>query len=292
MTHDKKEALKKKDRNDMRMLAACLGIAITGISWMLFGPIGLFIGGTCGMIAALKFIKSANDAIDEEGQTGYNASQKNQTGSFKLSLLVLTAMVMRADGRITRGELDEFKHFWKSRFGEQQTLEALQLLKQMVAQDSDYLPICRQIGQHMSYSARLELLHFLLRVAAADYLAGSEVNLIASMAAAMGISRADYLSVLQAFLHHTRNEEGGQQSEHRNRTDEQRTANLQWAYQLLQIDASASDEEVKKAYRRMAMKYHPDKVASLGESVRRSATEKFKEVGEAYDQIKRARGMN
>ena len=304
MTQQSKEELQKKDRRDFRALAAFMGVTIAGISWILFGPIGLFIGGSCGIAAALKFIKSADKALEEEAagaQQGTSQSDRNQSNGFQFSLLILTSMVMRADGHITRGELDEFKQFWKSSFGESQTLQALQLLKQMVQRDSDYIPICRQISQHLSYSARLELLHFLLRIAAADYIAGSEVNLIGSMAGYLGISRADYLSILQAYMHRNNASGSGyngkysdssQGSGYRSQSASSSGNNLQWAYQLLQIDETATNEEVKKAYRRMAMKYHPDKVASLGEGVRQSATEKFKEVGKAYESIKQSRGIN
>ena len=286
--------LEKKDRKDIKALAACLGVAIAGISWMLWGPIGLFLGATCGMAAALRFIKSADEAISKEKKAGGQSTRRRATNSFQLSLLVLASAVMRADGHITRGELDEFKNFWKTNFGEQQTLEALQLLKEMVQHDSDYPTICRQIAGHMTYSARLELLHFLLRIAAADNIVNSEVNIIASMATYLGIGRSDYLSLLQVYLHRNHTDGTGSQSrqEYRSNSGYAASSQLGWAYQLLQIDESASDEEIKKAYRRMAMKYHPDKVASLGESVRQSATEKFKKVGEAYEQIKRARGMN
>ena len=63
------------------------------------------------------------------------------------------------------------------------------------------------------------------------------------------------------------------------------------AYKILEIDRSASDDEVKSAYRRMANKYHPDKVAYLGEDIRKAAGEKFRKVKDAYDAIKKDRGM-
>ena len=60
---------------------------------------------------------------------------------------------------------------------------------------------------------------------------------------------------------------------------------------MLGLDNSATDDEVKKAYRRMAMKYHPDKVESMGEEVKKNAEAQFREINEAYEQIKTARGM-
>ena len=64
------------------------------------------------------------------------------------------------------------------------------------------------------------------------------------------------------------------------------------AYKILEISPDASDEEVKKAYRELAKKYHPDKVAHLGEEVKRAAEEKFTRLNAAYEAIKEERGMN
>ena len=62
-------------------------------------------------------------------------------------------------------------------------------------------------------------------------------------------------------------------------------------YKILEIDRSATDEEVRKAYRRLAVKFHPDKVENLGADVKKAAEEKFKSIQAAYEQIKKERGM-
>jgi DnaJ like chaperone protein len=95
-----------------------------------------------------------------------------------------------------------------------------------------------------------------------------EVELIEKMARAMGISSDDFRSVKNMFIPETDS-----------------------SYRILEIDPSSPDKEVKKAYRKMAMKYHPDKVGHLGDSIRKGADEKFKKVNEAYERIKRERNM-
>jgi DnaJ like chaperone protein len=66
---------------------------------------------------------------------------------------------------------------------------------------------------------------------------------------------------------------------------------LDEAYKVLEIDSSATDDEVKAAYRKMALKHHPDRVATLGEDVREAAEEKFQKINSAKEKIFSARGM-
>ena len=63
------------------------------------------------------------------------------------------------------------------------------------------------------------------------------------------------------------------------------------AYLILEIEKSASNDELKKAYRKMVKKYHPDKLQHLGEEHVKGAEEKFKQVQKAYEQIQKERGL-
>ena len=60
---------------------------------------------------------------------------------------------------------------------------------------------------------------------------------------------------------------------------------------MLEVDPSATDDEVRAAFRKLALKHHPDRVATLGEDVRRAAEEKFQQINNAKERVYKARGM-
>ena len=188
-----------------------------------------------------------------------------------MSLIVLIACVMKADGLVKKSEVNHIKPFLLKNYGEEGARDALQLLKELLQKDINPVGVSRQIAQHVNYSTRLEILHLLLDVAMADgEMADSEVQVVETIVEHMGIQPMDYRSLLSMY---------------------RRDADPNWAYTALEITPQATDEEVKRAYRRMAMKYHPDKVSNAGEEVQRSATEKFRIINQAYETIKKARGI-
>ncbi len=190
-------------------------------------------------------------------------------GDFGMSLLVLVAAVMKADGKVVKSELDYVKQFFVRQFGAESAKEALQMLKDILRQDIPVRDICIQIGRNMDYSSRLQLIHLLFNISLADtVIHPKEIELLEKISGAMGIASGDFLSIKNMFIPETDS-----------------------SYKILEIDPASTNEEVKKAYRRMAMRYHPDKVSHLGEEFRKTADEKFKKVNEAYEKIKKERHM-
>ena len=187
-----------------------------------------------------------------------------------MSLVVLTAALMKADGKVTQRELDHVRRFFMQQFGAQQAGELLILLRDALKQEIPVHEVCAQVRHNMPHPVRLQLLHYLIGLAHADgEVHRSEIGLLRTVAHELGISEKDLGSLSAMF----------------------RTADPGAAYAVLEIERTATDEEVKKAYRRMAMKYHPDKVAQLGEEVQKAANEKFKKVQEAYETLQRERGI-
>ena len=243
--------------------------------WIL-GGLGFAVGGPIGALIGV-FIASLFDSSHTieagEYQQGIPHPDRTRTtqGDIRVSIIVLLACVIKADGRVLKAEINSIKPFLLRNFGEEGAKQALQLLKQLLEQDINPVAVSQQIRQHVNYSVRLELVHMLLEVAKADGdVADSECQVIETIAVNMGIADADYQSLLSLYRKHT---------------------DTNWAYTALEIEPTATDDEVKKAYRRMAMKYHPDKVANAGEAVRQQATEKFRAINEAYEHIKSLRGM-
>jgi DnaJ like chaperone protein len=188
-----------------------------------------------------------------------------------VSIIVLIACVIKADGRVLKSEINFIKPFLLRTFGQEGAQQALLLLKELIQKPINDVQVAMQIQQNVNYSTRLELVNLLLQVAHADgEIDQQEATVIQRIASHMGISQADYLSLVALY---------------------QRQKDTNWAYTALEILPQASDEEVKKAYRRMAMKYHPDKVANAGEEIRQQATEKFRGINEAYEHIKQQRGL-
>jgi len=234
------------------------------LGWSVAGPLGALLG--FGLGAMMDGVISSSRSVEQSGADDLRTGQRN---SFLLSLMVLSAAVMKADGRVMRSELEYVKQFIRRNFGEYALPEAMRILRDLLKKDVPVDEICAQIVLNMPSSQRLQLLHYLCGLAASDSAASSpEVEMLRRIAHGLRIPESDMNSVFAMF-----------------------GAGVDDAYKVLGLDRNASDEEVKKAYRSMAMKHHPDKVANLGEDVRKAAEEKFKSIQNAYERIKRERGI-
>ena len=259
------------------------------LGWVMVGPIGGLIGFLLGSAAesGLGMAQRMSDgqqpgAGSYRQQGGYRQgsyqqrpgggyySATEQRNSFLVSLLVLSSAVVKADGRVHQRELDVVRDFIRQNFGEQAVDEAMRMLDGLNRQQINIYSVGGQIATYMNYSQRLQLFHYLTNIATADgEFSKSEKEVLEAVAAAIRLNAADASSVIAMYYKDSDS-----------------------AYAVLEISPSATDEEVKSAYRRMAMKNHPDKVATLGPDVQKAAEEKFRKVQEAYETIKKQRGMN
>lgn len=248
------------------------------------GPLGALAGFALGWL-----FDQGLDSVNKDGTAysnntgdtyGRQRTQEGQRNSFLFSLLVLASYIIKADGRVMHSEMEMVRRFLRNNFGEAAVHDGERVLlnlfeqqKRMGAQNfrNTIYDACRQIAANMEYSQRLQLLSFLAMIAQADgNVSREEVEALREVAAHMGLSASDVESMLNL-------RDGG--------------SSLEAAYTVLGITAKATDEEVKTAYRKMALKHHPDRVASLGEDVRRAAEKKFQEINNAKEQIYKARGL-
>jgi len=236
----------------------------SGLGWALGGPLGGVLGFALGSV-----FDAASVTVDSTDDVVYKTRGTSQVADFTASLLVLSAAVMKSDGKILKSELDFVKNFLAQQFGEYQAQQQLLMLKEILKQDIPLAEVCAQIKQYMPHSQRLQIVHYLFGISKADgNVQESELKVIHTIANYLGINSADFSS-LQAMYFRDVNSD----------------------YKILEIESSVSEEEVKKAYRKMAVKFHPDKVATLGEEIQKAANEKFQKVQQAYENIKKQRGF-
>jgi DnaJ like chaperone protein len=244
------------------------------VGWSFGGPIGAIIGFVLGSVV---------DGLGDSGgsfeyNTGrtqrqnrpFSRQQRTQSGDFEISLLVLAAVVIKADGKVDQRELNYVRKQFTHMYGTERASRAFKLFNGIIKKkDISTRQVCMQIRQNMEHASRLQLIHFLFGIAKADnHVSETEVNMIHKIAGYLYINDRDFESIKAMFYSSSNN-----------------------AYKILEIDRSASDAEVKKAHRRLVKKHHPDKLQHLGKEHMKGAEEKFRQIQKAYEDIQQERGM-
>ncbi|MBO4751276.1 MAG: TerB family tellurite resistance protein [Bacteroidales bacterium] len=290
---------------------------LAGLGWAVGGPIGGIIGYFIGYSISSSF-KKDDDAprIDTSSDETYNRTS-NHRGPYRntgtsadvhAALLVLIAAVMKADGEVKRSELDYVKRFLSKNYDSMKAREMLLMLRDIVKRNIPVHDVCQQIKVNTDYTTRYHMVDFLCGLAGAD---GDfdikEHSIIRTIVVGLGINAADFASIYARHSTASRRSYSsgsysggsysggsysgsGQKRSAGGRQTESNTIGND-PYKILGIDSSATDMEVKKAYRRLAMKYHPDRVETMGDAIKRNAEEQFKKINEAYETICRARGI-
>lgn len=189
---------------------------------------------------------------------------------FELRLLALASMVIKADGKTTQSELDYVRAQFVQFFGIDRANEIFRIYN---AEFKKSGVTAMEIGQFLvtrtRYEARLQMLDFLFRIAKADgKVSPVEVEKLSEIAGYMRISAADFNSIKAMFV-----------------------AQTDSAYTILEVSKTSTDAEIKKAYRDLVKKHHPDRVRNLGPAAEKAAKEKFQRIQQAYEAIKNERGF-
>jgi DnaJ like chaperone protein len=250
------------------------------LGWSFGGPIGAIIGLAIGSLIdgatdGGGFLLGEGNPTQQRRTRQTSSRSRTQTrkrpqtrsGDFEVSLLILASVVIKADGKQEQSELDFVRKQFVSMYGKERANQAFKLFKNVSKQQIPVRKVCLQIREMMDHASRLQLLHFLFGIAKADgMVTDDEVSQIYMISGYLGISSRDYGSIKAMFYNSSDN-----------------------AYKILEITKEATDDEVKKAYRKMAKKYHPDKVIHLGEEHQKGAEEKFRQVQNAYEQLQKER---
>lgn len=206
------------------------------------------------------------------GAQGIFGTRKTEVtpGDFELNLLSLATLVIKADGSVSQRELDYVRSYFVQAYGKERANATFRTFNEVIKnREISAQRICSYLNQRTRYEVRLQIIHFLFSIGNADgSVSEAEVNVISQMAGYLQVNRRDFESIKAMFFKSADN-----------------------AYKILEIEKSATDAEVKKAYRAMAKKYHPDKLTHMDEAYRKGAQEKFTKVQEAYEKIQKERGF-
>jgi DnaJ like chaperone protein len=225
------------------------------IGWALGGPIGGIVGSLLGgSISAAR------------GGAAAPGTARSDGSSAAIALAVLMAAVSKADTRATKGEVSYVKEFFVRTFGRENAADLMQVYRRALEKDLDIGAICHQIRGALDPASRVQLLHVLFGLATTDGVDAREMEVVRSVGDLLGISPAEIRSVEAMF-----------------RSEEED------AYAVLGAERGDSMDVIKKKYRDLAKKYHPDRVSHLGEEFRELANEKFRAIQKAYETIEKSR---
>ena len=241
--------------------------------------------------------------------------QEETKMNYKDTILHLLAEVMKADEKQIKCELDRVKATIRRYYlTEEEQKNALKQFQSILNdKKKSYLyKICRIVNLQFDYAAKSELIMELMAVAYADdHFDTTEETIIQEIVKNLKITSQEYKSIYILFMNkykqgeykyenyneynknwenENKNKNSGNSKSNSNRS-KSGSISVSEAYDILGVETNASDAEVKKAYRVLAMMYHPDKVSSLGDEAIRQATESMKQINLAWDVVKEARGM-
>ena len=221
------------------------------------GLLGLMFGGPLGAIAGVYI----GHQIDSSKP---NRDALNEKAVFQINLISILAYVAKVDGNVDKREVDTiFAFFRQAGFGPAQMQIIERTVNFALTQNIDLAATCRNFRKVSNYESSLMLLRVVYLVVMADQkVHKNEKTAIEQIAHYLGITDADMEMLRAEFL----------------KTDDK-------YYKLLGLESGASIAEVKKAYRKLALQYHPDRVAHLGREYAEIAEEKFKKINEAYGEV-------
>jgi DnaJ like chaperone protein len=224
--------------------------------------IGFFLGSLLDSMGGKKTSGSYGRVFQQQRR------DRVSPADFELNLLSLASLVIKADGAVSQVELDYVRQYFVQAYGKERANATFRVFNEVIkTREISAQRIGGLLRQRMRYESRLQVIHFLFSIANADgVVSEAELRIINSISVNIGIQNADFESIKAMFF-----------------------KNPDRAYKILEIERTATTSEIKAAYRRMAKKYHPDKLQHMDEAYRKGAEDKFRKVQEAYEQLQKER---
>lgn len=209
--------------------------------------------------------------LKNKGIHSYIDTQTNDHNKFIELFTRISAHLMKVDGRVDPVEVQTFKNFFITHFNFQGSslLWVEDLLKKELSQQHNLDELIDEINDNFNYDTKIVLLELLHQIAYSDFDYSSvEESLVKKISDALGIRSQDYQYIYNRY------QKGASVSD-KNKY-----------YTILGVKKGASQDEIKKAYRSLIKKYHPDVVAHLGDEFKKVNEKKARELTEAYDALK------
>lgn len=273
------------------------------IGWFILGPLGALIGAGVGYYLENEGEneESLNEKLRRAAGAGPNGSsgggrakssrfaeepqprnsRQNEANrnSFLMAMLTLSSFIIKADGRIMHSEMEVVRQWLRATFGESAVAQGEEILRKLFEESTrkgiqqyrrDIRETCHLVSQHVDPSGRLQMLDFMVQIARADgNVDRTEIDALKDLARWMDM-RTDEIDRLLSM----------------------EKDDLESAYKVMGVGPDVTDDELKRIYRKLALEHHPDRVAALGEDVRRAAEKKFQEINNAKERIWKARGLS
>lgn len=226
-----------------------------GIGWIAAGPLGGLLGFAAGKTLEPDTHQYQNTA---------------NTSAFETNLIVLAAAIIMADGDAGNEELDFAREFFKTHFNPEHIDEKMAILNHCLRKTYDMRKACDDLRNSSQPSTRYQVVTFLYELALSDgTLSQPESTLLFIIAGWLNVNDVDFRKIKASFENYEQ----------------------QNLYALLGVSPNASFEDIKAAYRRAVLEYHPDRNAGLNATEQKAKAERFLRVQEAYNKIRSDRGF-
>jgi DnaJ like chaperone protein len=260
------------------LLILLLIIFVTGGAPALINFLGaLLFSGLAGIIIFVAIFLGFSYWVQKK-VANYEASQSESHNRFVWLLVNILIHISKIDGQVTKEEISTIHRFFQSNLGYTQTkmIWVKDLIKEALSSPATLESLLEEFRSSFAYEPRLILLELIYQILYTKRdVPEEELQVARNIATYLEISVYDQRTIEAKYKYRRQQYQA----------TEKESADQYFA--VLGLEPGASPEETKKAYRKLSMKYHPDKVRHLGDEFRTIAEQKMKEINAAYDYFKK-----